>query len=145
MSDPKRGYELVGRESVSDMEAAAEGSVADDGERVGMLSGNDPTGDPKAATPAHTQTSEWYHTSALLLADIIGTGILSLPGAFAKLGFVGGTGLLLVSYFLNLYTGILLARMKLWFPAARSYGILLGDAFGPRAKVYGYFVLVSYI
>lgn len=138
---------------MSDLEVAA-GDTSDD-EVSGMLRAPAPAAPaaelPKygrggpAAAPAHIQTNEWYHTSSLLLADIIGTGILSLPGAFAKLGFAGGSVLLLISYALNLYTGVLLARLKLWFPAARSYGVLMGEAFGPRGKVYGYAVLTTYI
>ena len=42
------------------------------------------------------RTNEWYHTAFLLLADIVGTGVLSLMGAFAKVGWLPGVLLLLV-------------------------------------------------
>ena len=42
--------------------------------------------------------SEWWHTAMLLLADIVGSGVLGLPGAFARIGWFFGILLLIVCY-----------------------------------------------
>ena len=42
--------------------------------------------------------SEWWHTAMLLLADIVGSGVLGLPGAFSRVGWVFGILLLIVCY-----------------------------------------------
>ena len=42
--------------------------------------------------------SEWWHTAMLLLADIVGSGVLGLPGAFARVGWFFGIVLLIVCY-----------------------------------------------
>ena len=42
--------------------------------------------------------SKWWHTAMLLLADIVGSGVLGLPGAFARVGWVFGIILLVVCY-----------------------------------------------
>ena len=36
------------------------------------------------SVPAVAKQNEWTHIAALLLADIVGTGVLALAGAFAK-------------------------------------------------------------
>ena len=42
--------------------------------------------------------SEWWHTAMLLPADIVGSGVLGLPGAFSRVGWVFGILLLVVCY-----------------------------------------------
>ena len=42
--------------------------------------------------------NEWWHTAILLLTDIIGSGVLALPGAFARIGWFFGIVLLIVCY-----------------------------------------------
>ena len=65
--------------------------------------------------------------------------MLSIPShAGGSAGYGGGVALLCITYPMNLYTGVLLARMKQWVPRARSYGDLLGEVFGPVGRVYGY-------
>ena len=47
-------------------------------------------------------------TSSLLIADVVGTGILALPGAVSTIGFGGGLAFLAAQLPLNLYIGSLL-------------------------------------
>ena len=132
MSDRSlKGYEMVASAEEEGDAAAAHG------DRTQLLTAKS-AAEPDDGEWGLPKTNEWYHTAALLLADIIGTGILSLPGAFAKLEYGGGIALLCITYPMNLYTGVLLARMKQWVPRARSYGDLLGEVFGPVGRIYGY-------
>ena len=42
--------------------------------------------------------NEWWHTAMLIFADIVGSGIIALPGAFARIGWFFGILLLIVCY-----------------------------------------------
>jgi len=89
--------------------------------------------------------NEWTHTALLLVADIIGSGVLSLPKAFADLGWGGGFFMLIFCVPLNLYTGILLFRIRNILPNATTYGTVGGHLFGRCGATMGYFVLYVYI
>jgi len=58
----------------------------------------------------------WWQTAFLMIADIVGTGILALPGNLAKLDWALGLSCLFVFYPLNFYTGDLLKRLHLAYP-----------------------------
>jgi proton-coupled amino acid transporter len=89
--------------------------------------------------------NEWTHTALLLVADIIGSGVLSLPKAFADMGWGGGFFLLAFCAPLNIYTGLLLFRIRNILPNATTYGTVGGHLFGRWGAVLGYFVLYFYI
>ena len=42
--------------------------------------------------------NEWWHTVMLMFADVLGSGVLALPGAFARIGCFLGILLLIVCY-----------------------------------------------
>ena len=42
--------------------------------------------------------NEWWHTAMLMFADVVGSGVLPLPGAFARIGWFFGILLLIVCY-----------------------------------------------
>ena len=42
--------------------------------------------------------NEWWHTAMLIFADVVGSGVLALPGAFARIGWFFGILLLIVCY-----------------------------------------------
>ena len=42
--------------------------------------------------------SEWWHTAMLLMTDIVGSGVLALPGAFSRIGWFFDILLLIVCY-----------------------------------------------
>lgn len=60
----------------------------------------------------------WTHASALIIADMLGTGVLGVPGALKDLGWVAGLIVLVAYYPLNLYTGMLLERLRRLVPTA---------------------------
>ena len=64
---------------------------------------------------------EWPSTTMLIIADIVGIGVLTMGRVFAQLGWVLAVVLLTVFSPLNVYMGILLARAKEMFPDVESY------------------------
>ena len=42
--------------------------------------------------------NEWWNTAMLLMVNIVGGGVLGLPGAFARIGWFFGILLLIVFY-----------------------------------------------
>ena len=82
--------------------------------------------------PAPASGSYWYNTSALMVGEVMGTGILSLPYAAAGLGWVlSGAALILFGFF-STYAGVLLSRVKMDFhPKAGSYADLAHATMGP--------------
>jgi len=93
----------------------------------------------------HARTSTWWHSALLVVADVVGTGVLSLPYAFSRLGWVPSLILLAVNLFFGVYSGILLSRMATVFPNASTFG-MLGDLFFNRiGALFGYISLYSYL
>jgi len=89
-------------------------------------------GEPDNHGPA--RVSEWYQTSFNLMAEIMGTGILSLPSLMAGLGYALGTTAIVVFAFATYYSGVILMKVKnKYYKQILSYGdvafILHGRAF----------------
>lgn len=61
---------------------------------------------------------EWMQACVLISADMLGTGVLGVPGALHSLGWIAGITLLVAFYPLNLYTGLLLERLRRLAPSA---------------------------
>lgn len=74
----------------------------------------------------HTTNREngWFLTTFLLLTDVVGTGIFSLPSAFRKLGWCPGILWSLLSALIGKYTGNLLCIMIKENPEAETMGLL---------------------
>ncbi|CAK0885978.1 unnamed protein product [Prorocentrum cordatum] len=116
---------------------AGHAEAAQDDERVGFAIGG--------AVPTGPRRSEWHHTALLVVADVVGTGVLSLPGHFGALGWLPGLLLLAGCALLNLYTGMLLVQCKLWYPRVRSLGELAAEVAGPRIAALTHGVVYGYI
>jgi amino acid permease len=86
-----------------------------------------------------TARTPWYGTSLLILGDVLGTGILSLPFAAATLGWVSSMVFIFLCAFLAHYTSTLLTAVKTACPHVTSYGDaakeLVGNKFGTFTKV----------
>ena len=70
------------------------------------------------------RVSSWVNVVFLLFSELVGTGIMALPWALAKLGWVIGLVLILIVALLCLYSGILLWRLHLAYPYGITYGNL---------------------
>ena len=87
--------------------------------------------------------SSWYHASAIIIGEIIGSGILGLPGAFANLGIVIGMGCCIMFCVFSMYSGLLLARVRnVFFPGTESYADAAQHSWGPRFKSFTKFLVL---
>jgi amino acid permease len=83
------------------------------------------------------QASSWHHAAAIIVGEIIGSGILGLPGAFASLGLFIGTACCVMFCLFSMYSGVLLARVRnVFFPDTESYADAAQHSWGPRFKSF---------
>lgn len=74
----------------------------------------------------------WYGTSMVLLAEVLGTGVLSLPYAAKTLGFASSAVFLVVFAFFSYYASVMLSSVRQKYPHVRSYADAATELFGPR-------------
>lgn len=79
--------------------------------------------------------SHWGITAALIVADVIGSGVLALPSTMANLGWFGGIGALLLLGYISLYTGQLLGRLHSLYPNLQSYSDLGAEFLGNAGRL----------
>lgn len=102
--------------------------------------------DASLVETAHTaRRTGWLATAALIIADIVGTGVLSLPGAFASLGMVYGVVALIVCYPLNFFSGYQLNKVHLAYSSAVTFGDVGFRLFGTLGGVIMYGSLYFYL
>lgn len=92
---------------------------------------------PGAVDPRYKQPrrrSAWYHTAFLIIGDVLGAGVLELPGNFRHMGWGMGIGSLVVFALIGWYLGDLIARIATFFPQALTFG----DLAYPSTGVLGY-------
>jgi len=78
----------------------------------------------------------WYGTMLLLLSDVMGTGVLSLPFAAVTLGWaVTMTSIPLFAIFAG-YSGFLLNRVKMAYPKVQSFADAARELVGPRFGLF---------
>jgi Transmembrane amino acid transporter protein len=85
---------------------------------------------------ASVQEVGWLTMSFVLMSDQIGYGILSLPKAYANLGYLGGSFAVLLLGALTTYTGLLLVRIRRDNPKMTSYRQLFRETFSPTVGAY---------
>lgn len=79
------------------------------------------------------QKSSWYHSAAIIVGEIMGTGVMGLPAATAKLGWVVGLGSIIVFGLCSNYSALLLADLRnRHYSQAHSYSDLALEIVGPR-------------
>jgi amino acid permease len=86
--------------------------------------------------------ANWLTAGQLMVADIVGVGVLSLPSAMAQLGWIMGPIFIILFFPLNYYTGILLWRVRLLRRDAITYmdmgRAMSGDGLAKFAAVVVY-------
>lgn len=97
------------------------------------------------AAPHSSRVQPWPATAALMVAEVVGTGVLALGGAFSKLGWVVGLFVLIAGYVVNVFTSLLLNSVHLAFPDVVTVGDALEKLMGRTAGIIGYLVLYTYI
>jgi len=78
---------------------------------------------------SHEKKATWQGTCIVLIAEVIGVGVLGLPYVFLKCGWVVGFLALSLLCLTNMYSGFLLHRLFLQFPTVTrfsDFGKLVG-------------------
>ena len=76
--------------------------------------------------------TSWYKISFVIVANFLGTGVLSLPHATASLGWIFAYVALFVCTMGALFSGVLFSRLNDRFPEARVYADVAREAWGQR-------------
>jgi len=86
-----------------------------------LMSSND-NGDPTSSSHSHLEQSTWFHATGIIVGEILGSGVLGLPGAFSNLGYVLGTLCCVTFCFFAIYSGVILAKVRNeFFPTVERY------------------------
>ncbi|KAK5127396.1 hypothetical protein LTR85_006735 [Meristemomyces frigidus] len=72
----------------------------------------------------------WFQAGAVMIAETVSLGILSLPHALATVGYVAGIILIIVIGLLATYTGYVVYQLKLKHPDVKSFAHGLELCFG---------------
>jgi len=91
-----------------------------------------------------SRTAEWWYTSIVIVASIVGIGVLAVPGSVKNVGWVG-MAIIVCCYPTNLYTGLLIAKLAMFFPHAKTFGDVAGKVWGDHGRHMTYFVLYVYL
>jgi len=101
----------------------------------------------------HQKVLSWWFAGFLLIAEVIGVGVLALPSAFQQLGWVLAIISLLYSFAINMYAGLMLSEARATYmklgTEVNSYMDIMHRAYGPRSShfvavlVYVYLVFVN--
>lgn len=78
-----------------------------------------------------------------MIADIIGAGVLSISGGLVELGWVLGLLFLVVMLPLNLYTSILLSRIRTLHPECITMMDMANTCIGPRMMKFTAFCVYT--
>ena len=76
--------------------------------------------------------TSWFKISFVIVANFLGTGVLSLPYATASLGWVFAYVALVVCTLGALFSGVIFSRLNDRFPEARVYADVAREAWGAR-------------
>ena len=140
------------RESVKDSFLASHLATSDGTHlRLPMTSDSDPnmnrrtssfSADAREASKLPPRHATWRRIAFLLIADIVGVGILELGFHLATLGWVLGLSFMVIFFAVNLYTGILLSRLRDSYPNAVTLGDLAGYVMGSRRWAMAMWIVV---
>ena len=87
----------------------------------------------EVATNATERRSHWWRSAAVIVGEIMGTGVLSLPNAIARLGWISGMMSAIVFGCTAIYAGRLLSICKNeLYCNAESFSDLALETCGPR-------------
>jgi amino acid permease len=97
---------------------------------------------PESSMP---KTASWRTAGLLMIADVVGAGVMGLATAFAQLGWVLSLLSICVWYAANMWVGMLLVEAKEAWPHCESFMELAGAAFGRRARMLTGLAVYSFL
>lgn len=81
------------------------------------------------------RTASWTTAGLLMIADVVGAGVMSLATAFAQLGWLFSIVSLIVWYMVAMYVGVLVSVSREAWPQSQSFTQLAENNFGHRFKI----------
>ncbi|KAH9250929.1 hypothetical protein BASA81_011317 [Batrachochytrium salamandrivorans] len=104
----------------------------------------------KSAMP---KTATWQSVGLLLIADVVGAGVMTLATAFAELGWVLSLTSLVFWYVASMYVGLLVQTAHVAYPECENFMQLGKASFGRKAElcagvlvyVFVFFALGDYV
>ena len=111
----------------------------------GAVAGTKSVGDDDEAKYQPRRRASLQTISLLMIADVVGVGVLSLSEAVAQLGWGLGIFMLITMYPLNVYTGILQWKARNVWPSSVTYTGLVKNAFGKERSSWFHVVWFVYI
>jgi amino acid permease len=110
-----------------------------------QLDRDEDQGLPKSAT--------WQSVGMLMIADVVGAGVMSLATAFAEVGWFIAIPSLVFWYMASMYIGVQIQTCSLAYPEVETFTQLAEVTFGHKAKVatavlvytFIFFVLGDYV
>merc|ERR1712190_633766 len=86
----------------------------------------------------------WINVVFIIMADLIGTGIVGLPETFSRMGWVVGTVVLTFFGLLTAYAGLLLWRLHMTYRDGVTYGNLAESVSGNILKWIAFCIVYSH-
>jgi amino acid permease len=81
------------------------------------------------------KTASWETAGLLMIADVVGAGVMSLATAFAQLGWLPSFCSLVFWYVVNMYIGVLIGECHEAWPHSESFMDLSQRTYGRRARI----------
>lgn len=118
----------------TDVESGGTGSIASSSASQDIEAKKDQVEDDRDDdnTVLGSARTPWYWTSIIMLADVLGTGILSLPYAAAVLGWACSLVCITIFALLANYSSVLLSKVQQMHPHFTSFAIAATELGGPR-------------
>jgi proton-coupled amino acid transporter len=108
--------------------------ILDDDSRHANLLPYDPVPTDKGGAAVLHHGTSWQRICAIIIANMLGTGVLSMPYAASVMGWIPAAVLLLAFAMAALYSGLLYARLYQAVPQAKSLTDIATIAWGQRGK-----------
>eukprot|EP00927_Polykrikos_kofoidii_P018101 TRINITY_DN1831_c0_g2_i5.p1 TRINITY_DN1831_c0_g2~~TRINITY_DN1831_c0_g2_i5.p1 ORF type:complete len:462 (-),score=30.22 TRINITY_DN1831_c0_g2_i5:194-1555(-) len=113
--------------------------------RSGIRSFVDTQSSQSSVGQAPTLTLTWIEASLLVVAEVLGIGILAVPMGFRRLDWLLAFVFLGACYPLNLYTSLLLVRVRRLAPDSVNMSELADGVLGKCAGIAVRFMMLAYL
>eukprot|EP00045_Choanoeca_perplexa_P019395 m.2746 g.2746 ORF g.2746 m.2746 type:complete len:469 (+) comp4000_c0_seq1:99-1505(+) len=100
--------------------------------------------DASPSTSSHGKGNSWFSSSSIIVAQMLGAGVLGLPGAVKQMGWFGAVTVLLLITTFSIYGGLLLGWLRRGDKSIATYG-QLADAIAAQSgqgSIWKWFVNV---
>jgi len=133
------------RAGISSVLVVSSGPVLGSGSIVSSFNPHKSTSLATEVNLHDARVQSWQATAALIIAEVVGTGVLALGGSFSKVGWYAGFFVLIAGYFINVFTSLLLGYVHVAYPDCVTLGDALTKILGKVPGYFGYVFLYAYL